>query len=89
MYLEKQSYETAFPEPPSALEEELEFGAGIFGFSPGTSTTESFLGGKLILRRIGVGDKRECRPKRDEEAEGHSWKILAQEIRDRCQKVAL
>lgn len=54
-----------FPKPPSALEEELGFGAGMFGFSPGTSATESFPGGEFILRRIGVGDKRECRPKGD------------------------
>lgn len=65
MYLEKQSHETAFPKPPSALEEELGFGAGMFGFSPGTSATESFPGGEFILRRIGVGDKRERRPKGD------------------------
>lgn len=65
MYLEKQSCETVFPKPPSALEEELGFGAEMFGFSPGTSATESFPGGEFILRRISVGDKRECRPKGD------------------------
>lgn len=58
MYLKKQSHETA-----SALEEELGFGAGMFGFSPGTSATESFLGGKLILRRIGVGTKEKAGPR--------------------------
>lgn len=54
-----------FQSPPSALEEELGFGAGRFGFSPVTSAAESFPGGEFILRRTGVGDKRECRPKGD------------------------